>query len=126
VRAAAFADDRAVLFVECAAGEVAAVDRHEGPPVAVADHAAGFLDAHADDPDTYGPFLDGSRYVVERPRKHTTPAALLESDALFGVALGTHVETALREGYEVVSGAAVAALADEFGRALARYFEPRV
>ena len=126
VRAAAFADDRAVLFVECATGEVAAVDRHEGPPVAVADHAAGFLDAHADDSDTYGPFLDGSRYVVERPREHTTPAALLESDALFGVALGAHVETALREGYEVVSGEAVAALADEFGRALARYFEPRV
>jgi len=126
LRAATFADDRAVLFVECATGEVAAVERHEGPPVAVADHAAGFLDAHAADPEAYGPFLDGDRYVVERPREHTTPAELLESDAVFDVALGAHVETALREGYEVVVGAAVADLAGEFGRPLARYFEPRV
>ncbi len=126
LRAATFADDRAVLLVECGTTEVAAVERHEGPPVAVADHAAGFLDAHADAPDTYGPFLDGSRYVVERPREHTTPAGLLESDALFEVALGAHVETALREGYEVTVGAAVADLADEFGEPLARHFEPRV
>jgi len=126
LRAATFAADRAVLLVECATGRVAAVDRHEGPPVHVEAHARGFLDAHGDDPETYGPFLDGDRYVVERPREHTTPAALLRSDALFDVALGAHVETALREGYEVVSGAAVASLADEFGAPLARYFEPTV
>jgi tRNA nucleotidyltransferase (CCA-adding enzyme) len=125
LRAATFAADRAVLLVECTTRRVAAVERHEGPPVHVADHARGFLDAHRDD-ETYGPFLDGDRYVVERPREHTTPESLLRSDALFGVALGARVETALREGYEVLAGEAVASLADEFGTPLARYFEPRV
>ena len=126
LRASTFADERAVLLVECATAEVAAVERHEGPPVAVADHAAGFLEAHGDDPDTYGPFLDGDRYVVERPRDDTRPADLLRDDALFDVALGAHVETALHEGYTVLDGTDVAALADEFGRALARQFEPTV
>ena len=124
LRAATFADGRAVLFVECATGEVAAVERHEGPPVAVADHARGFLDAHRD--ADYGPFLDGDRYVVERRREHTTPAGLLRSEALFDVALGARVEEALREEYTVLSGTDVATLADEFGVALARHFEPTV
>ena len=124
LRAATFADGRGVLFVECATGEVAAVERHEGPPVAVADHARGFLDAHHD--ADYGPFLDGDRYVVERPREYTTPVDLLRSDAVFDVALGARVEEALRDEYTVLSGAAVAALADEFGVALARYFEPTI
>jgi tRNA nucleotidyltransferase (CCA-adding enzyme) len=124
LRAATFADERAVLLVECATSEVAAVERHEGPPVAVADHARGFLDAHRD--ADYGPFLDGDRYVVERPREHTTPAALLRSDAVLDVALGVRVEEALRDEYTVLAGTDVAALADEFGVALARHFEPQV
>jgi tRNA nucleotidyltransferase (CCA-adding enzyme) len=124
LRAATFADERAVLFVECATGEVAAIERHEGPPVAVADHARGFLDAHRD--ADYGPVLGGDRYVVERPRDHTTPAGLLRSDAILDVALGARVEEALRDEYTVLAGADVAALADEFGVALARYFEPTV
>ncbi len=124
LRAATFADERAVLLVECATGEVAAVERHEGPPVAVADHARGFLDAHRD--ADYGPFLDGDRYVVERPREHTTPAALLRSDAILDVALGVRVEEALRDEYTVLAGTDVAALTDEFGVALTRHFEPQV
>jgi tRNA nucleotidyltransferase (CCA-adding enzyme) len=124
LRATTFADERAVLFVECATGEVASVERHEGPPVAITEHAQGFLDAHRD--ADYGPFLDGDRYVVERSRDHTTPAALLRSDAILDVALGARVEEALRDEYTVLSGPDVAALADEFGASLARHFEPTV
>ena len=72
-----------------------------------------------------GPFIDADgHYVVERPREARTPAELVEAN-LFGVSLGPHVESALEDGYEVLVGEEVAALADEFGVALARYFEPR-
>jgi tRNA nucleotidyltransferase (CCA-adding enzyme) len=126
VRRTAFADDRAVLFVELATRSLPAVERHEGPPVHVRAHAEGFYRAYADDDEAYGPFIDGSRYVVERPREWTDARALLESDALFDVALGKGVARKLREdGYDVLAGDEIAGLAGEFGRELAQYFAPR-
>ncbi|MFT4948753.1 MAG: tRNA nucleotidyltransferase (CCA-adding enzyme) [Natronomonas sp.] len=114
----------AALLLELTVAELPAVERHEGPPVHVREHAGSFFDAYADT-DAYGPFVDGDRYVVERERAVTSAAAFCESDRLFDVALGTHVESALREGYEVLVDEAVADLADPFGAALARYFAPR-
>ena len=124
-RAEAFADETAVLFVELAVAERPAVERHDGPPVRVRDHAEGFYDAYADDPAVYGPFVDGDRYVVERERTFTTATAFLESDRLFDVGLGAHVETALRAEYEVLVDEDVVALLEEFDEELAAYFEPR-
>ncbi|GAB7094869.1 CCA tRNA nucleotidyltransferase [Halolamina litorea] len=133
LRATTFADGigeevsgRSVLFVEVGVAELPAVARHEGPPVHVGEHAKSFYDAYADDESAYGPFVEGDRYVVERPREHRTPEAFLRSDSLFDVALGAHVETALTGGYEVLVGDSVATLADEFGTDLRAYFEPRV
>jgi len=132
LRAAAWADETVVLFAELEVAERPAVERHEGPPVGVRDHASGFYEAYAgesvtpdDGPGTYGPFLDGDRYVVERPREFESATDLLASDAVFDVALGAQVETAMREGYAVLSSEAVGALADEFGVELARYLDPR-
>ncbi|PSQ41537.1 CCA tRNA nucleotidyltransferase [Halobacteriales archaeon SW_5_68_122] len=125
LRSDRFADDTAVLLVECAVAELPAVERHRGPPVGVRDHAEGFLESYADDPEVAGPFIDADgHYIVERPREARTPAERLEAD-LFGVSLGPHVESALEEGHEVLVGEEVAALAEEFGAELARYFEPR-
>ena len=118
----------AALLVELTVAELPAVERHEGPPVHVREHARNFLAAYADadaDTDTYGPFIDGDRYVVERERGVTSAVAFCESDRLFDVALGTHIESALQEGYDVLTGEAVADLADTFGVELARYFTPR-
>jgi len=123
LRSATFADERAVLLVELAVDELPAIERHEGPPVHVREHATGFYDAYAGT-DAYGPFLDADRYVVEREREDTTPRDLLAGDAIFDVALGAHVETALEAGYDLLVGDDVAALADEFGVPLARYFDP--
>ncbi|RBI58846.1 CCA tRNA nucleotidyltransferase [halophilic archaeon] len=133
LRADLFADDSAVLLFELGVAERPAVERHEGPPVHVRRHAAGFYEKYANgdgDPEsgdrTYGPFVDDGRYVVERPREFTTATAFLESDALFDAALGVHVEGALRDGYDLLAGGdAVADLAGEFGVELARYFDPR-
>ncbi|MEF8855952.1 MAG: CCA tRNA nucleotidyltransferase [Haloplanus sp.] len=124
LRSATFADDRAVLLVELAVAELASIQRHTGPPVHVRNHATGFYEAYTER-DVYGPFLDGDRYVVEREREFTTPAELLESDAIFDVALGAQVGTALDDGYELLIGDEVAGLADTFGVELARYFDPR-
>jgi tRNA nucleotidyltransferase (CCA-adding enzyme) len=125
LRSDCFADDTAVLLVECVVAELPAVERHRGPPIGVREHAEGFFESYAADPEVTGPFVDeDGRYVVERPREARTPAELVEAN-LFGVSLGPHVESALEDGYEVLVGEEVAALADEFGVALARYFEPR-
>ncbi|ELZ27614.1 tRNA CCA-pyrophosphorylase [Halosimplex carlsbadense 2-9-1] len=132
LRSAAWADETVALFAELEVAERPAVERHEGPPVGVRDHAEGFFQAYADEdaapddgPGTYGPFLDGDRYVVERPREFETSVGLLESDAVFDVALGAQVETAMNEEYAVLSGEEVGVLADEFGVELARYLDPR-
>ncbi|WP_136716579.1 CCA tRNA nucleotidyltransferase [Halorientalis salina] len=127
-RAEAFADiesaDEAVLFAELAVTERPRVERHEGPPVHVRDHATGFFEKYADT-EAYGPFVDGDRYVVERERAFTTAREFLESDALFDVALGAHVETALGDGYEVLVGDDITALCPAFGGELARYVSPK-
>ncbi|MHC3439207.1 CCA tRNA nucleotidyltransferase [Natrialbaceae archaeon A-gly3] len=125
-RATAFADDTAVLFAELAVATRPAVERHDGPPVHVRDHAEGFYGAYADEEDTYGPFLDGNRYVVERDREFTTARDFLASDRLFDVGLGAHVETALEDGYQLLVGEEVTALLEEFGVELTVYFGPRV
>jgi tRNA nucleotidyltransferase (CCA-adding enzyme) len=119
-----FAADTAVLLVECAVAERPRIERHEGPPVGVRAHAEGFYGKYEDDPDVYGPFVEGGRYVVERRREFRTPAAFCGADALFDVSLGPHVAAALESGYEVYAGGEVAALAGEFGLELARYFDP--
>jgi len=122
-RSAAFAANSAVLLFELAVAERPAVERHDGPPVHVGDHAERFYDAY-DGTDAYGPFIDGDRYVVEREREFTSAREFLESDAAFDVALGTHVESALAEGYEVLVDGEIGELAGEFGTELARYLDP--
>ncbi|WP_284032211.1 CCA tRNA nucleotidyltransferase [Halobaculum lipolyticum] len=119
---------RAVLLVELADRTLPAVARHEGPPVHVREHAAGFYGKYAADPDTYGPFVADGRYVVERERlpAERDAVAVLESDRLFDAALGARVESALERDYDVLAGADLAALADEFGTDLRDYFEPSV
>ena len=125
LRAATWADDRAVLFAELEVAELPAVERHEGPPVHVSGHAEGFYEKYADT-DAYGPFVDGDRYVVERERDVTTAREFAET-RLHEVALGAHVESIIERGdYEVLVGDAIVALADEFGEELAAYFDPSV
>jgi tRNA nucleotidyltransferase (CCA-adding enzyme) len=123
LRSACFADDVAVLLVECAVPKLSSVVRHEGPPVGVRSHAEGFYETYRT-ADVTGPFIDESgRYVVERTRGSRTPAALVDSE-LFEVSLGTHVESALSEGHEVLAGDEIATLADRFGAELAAYLDP--
>ncbi|QFU81853.1 CCA tRNA nucleotidyltransferase [Natronorubrum aibiense] len=124
-RATAMADETAAILVELAVSERPAVERHDGPPVHVRSHADGFYEAYADDPEAYGPFIDDGRYVTERPREFTTARAFLESDRLFDVGLGAHIETALEDEYTVLLGDEITTLLEEFAEQLSLYFEPR-
>jgi tRNA nucleotidyltransferase (CCA-adding enzyme) len=125
LRADAFAGDETVLLFELAVAERPRVERHEGPPVAVRDHARSFYEAYEDTP-AYGPFVAGDRYVVERPREVTTATALLDDVPTMDVALGTHVESALEAEFRLLVGPEIATLADAFGEAFARYLDPGV
>lgn len=122
IRSGVWVRDRAVLFVELSVAERPRIERHEGPPVAAADHATRFVETYADEPVT-GPFIDGNRYVVERDRETTTAAAFVR-DRLFEVALGARIEPALEDGYSVYTGREIADLAPEFGPDMAGYFRP--
>lgn len=123
VRTTTFADETAVLYFELAVRERPAIERHAGPPVQVQQHAAAFLDRYAD-ADVYGPFIEGDRYVVERPREIRTAAALLTPDHLLNVGLGKDIRRVLAEGYDVLENDDVTALLPEFGRELRRFYEP--
>ncbi|WP_049913048.1 CCA tRNA nucleotidyltransferase [Halococcus thailandensis] len=122
LRSQAFADRTGVLLYELAVAERPAVERHVGPPVSAREHAARFYETYAA-ADCDGPFVDGDRYVVERERDYRTADALL-ADGFDGIALGTDIERAIDDGYSVLVGDDVPALADEFGADLADYFSP--
>lgn len=124
LRQQAFAADRAVLWFDLVTADRPTVERHQGPPVHVRDHADRFLEQYADDPTVYGPFIDDERYVVERERSFTSAIGFLESDAILEARLGPAVARELDAGYELLVGEDVARLAEEFGAALAAYFDP--
>jgi len=115
----------AALYAELETTTRPAVERHEGPPVAVRQHAERFYETYADDvdPETYGPFINGDRYVVERQREFTTVRGYLESAAASNVALGAQVELTFADR-DVLVGEAVATLTDRFGSALQSFYEP--
>ena len=117
--------DEAALLAELAVARRPAIEPHEGPPVHVRDHAEGFFEAYADDDEVAGPYISGDRYVVERAREHETAADFLDSDAVFEIRLGPHIESALEAGYEVLVGEEIATLAEPFGTELADYFDPK-
>ncbi|QSG07709.1 CCA tRNA nucleotidyltransferase [Halapricum desulfuricans] len=116
-------DDRTAVLAELGVTERPAVQRHEGPPVHVREHAANFFERY-DGAAAAGPFVDGDRYVVEREREFRTAAALLDSDAIFEVGHGAAVERQLGASYRVYQGREVGTLAERFGVELAAYLEP--
>ncbi|MFB6109561.1 MAG: CCA tRNA nucleotidyltransferase [Halodesulfurarchaeum sp.] len=122
LRSAAWARERAVLFVELAVADLPAIERHEGPPVAAQPHAERFYETYAEGEAT-GPFIEEDRYVVERSREITS-ADQFVAERLTDVALGAQIAPALEAGHTILFGTEVAALAEEFGAELAAYFRP--
>lgn len=123
LRSSVLAEDRCGVLLECNVAEQSAVERHEGPPVSVREHAESFLETYRDT-DVTGPFVDDGRYVVERPREHATVRSFLASDDLLEVAIGADLAGPFEEGYEVSVDGDCAELLDDFGEAFARHFDP--
>ncbi|WP_248515844.1 CCA tRNA nucleotidyltransferase [Salinarchaeum laminariae] len=120
----AVADGDAILLVELEVVERPAIERHEGPPVHVREHAEAFYETYATDDSVYGPFVDGDRYVVERPRDVTHAVELLDSDAIFDGHHGAGVERRLESGYDLLTGPELTELLPTFADELAAYFDP--
>ncbi|MFB6198024.1 MAG: CCA tRNA nucleotidyltransferase, partial [Halobacteriaceae archaeon] len=124
LRGEAFSEETAVLLVECEVSQRPRIERHEGPPVHVKGHANSFYENYADDSDVYGPFIEGNRYVVERPRTFQTPVEYVE-ESLLDVALGVDVRRELERGYEIFVNDEIAELTSSFDKELGRYFNPK-
>lgn len=123
LRAAAYATDDVVIYLELNVAELPAVVRHEGPPVHVREHADAFLDRWTDEA-VYGPFIDGDRYVVERAREWTSASAFLRSDAMMEARLGADLEKPISEERQVIVQEGVLDLLPEFDRELATFYDP--
>ncbi len=124
IRSHVFADDRATLLVEANVGRQSKVERHEGPPVYVEEHADEFYRKYEDSDDVVGPYIDDGRYVVERPRRYTSIEEFLESDAVFDLALGQNLEREIERGYDVIVDEELTSLLDEFAVELASHLRP--
>lgn len=123
LRSRTFADkESAVLLVELLAGTLPAIERHEGPPVAVETHARDFYETYVDTGQS-GPFIEEDRYVLERERAVRHASEFIRDD-LLSVSLGSHVESALEREYEVLVGSKIGQLSPRFGTELSRYFQP--
>lgn len=116
--------DTTVLLIELEVTERPAVERHEGPPVHLREHAENFYAAYDDDPTVYGPFIEDGRYVVERPREVRSAAEWLTSQRLFEVKHGAAIERVLEDDRELLVGEEITDLLPTFGSALRAYFDP--
>lgn len=120
----AVSDGEAIILVEPSVDRRPSVERHEGPPVHVAQHATEFFDKYDDDETVYGPFIDDTRYVVERPRAFTTPVAWLKSEELTDVKHGAALTDPIANA-DLYCGTELTDLLPTFETALARYFSPQ-
>lgn len=124
LRADLFAREDAVIFLELAISEQPAITRHPGPPVHVRNHAEAFL-ARWDGVATYGPFIQGDRYVVEREREFTTATAFLRSDAILEARLGAEIEEFIAHERDVLVGDQILDLLPTFAEELAAFYDPK-
>ena len=124
MRTASFAHEHGVLLFDLQVPSLPDIERHPGPPVHVEEHARAFLDRYADE-QVYGPFIEGERYVVERPREVSTAAAFLQSDALLETGLGKDIRRTLADTYDVLVGEDILELLPEFGTDLREFYDPK-
>jgi tRNA nucleotidyltransferase (CCA-adding enzyme) len=121
LRSAVAADGSCLITVEMNVAEQSRTEKHFGPPVSVRKHAESFRKKYEDE-DVVGPYIEDGRYVVEREREHPTAVSFVESDDVFDLSIGKHVEESMERGYEVRTDEDCAALLGEFGVEFARYF----
>lgn len=124
VRSAILTDeDHLVVLLECEVAMLSTIERHEGPPVHMQEHADRFIETYQD-ASVYGPFIEDGRYVIERDRDIRTPQGFLRSDRLFEVKIGEQLTEQLEEDYTVLVDEELTELLPAFEVQLAEYFDP--
>lgn len=124
IRSTAFADEDAVVLIEANVARQSKVEKHQGPPVHVREHAEAFRDEYSD-ADVTGPYVEDGRYVVERPRRHSTIPEFLRSDDVLDVGLGRQIEDEIEDGYRVLVDDGCLSLLDDFAEEIGEHLHPR-
>lgn len=116
-------ENHLAILLECSVGRLPVIERHEGPPVHMREHADRFADSYQSG-EVYGPFIEGDRYVIERRREIRTPRGFLESDRLFDVKIGDQLQEILEADADVLVDEELTKLLPTFEAELAEYFQP--
>jgi tRNA nucleotidyltransferase (CCA-adding enzyme) len=96
--------DEVSILVELPRARVSDTVTHVGPPVKSREHAERFRKTWNEHPDARSPvYEEGGRLKVERLREHRRADTLLR-ERMTEYDLGKHLNEALRQGYEVLSG----------------------
>lgn len=120
----AVSEEQTLILVEVDVEKRAAIQRHDGPPVHLKEHAEDFYHKYCDDNTVYGPFIEDGRYVIERRRPIQTAKEWCDSHQLLDVHHGTRIKDILEQNYEIKVNNEIQSLLPEFEAALAEYFSP--
>lgn len=116
-------DEHCMLLFELFVDLLPPVKRHMGPPVWNHVNASRFAGKYLSSETFSGPFIDGSQYYVEIPRKFTSAGDLLSSKDLMGARLGKDVERAFKDGWTLLKGEDC--WDEEFSLFLRNFFDKR-
>lgn len=117
-------EPRLSLLLEVAAAELPAEEPHTGPPVAAREHAERFRKAWQENPDALSPvWEDKGRLFVKRRREFRRADDLIRA-RLPTLDAGKHVTRALRDGFEIVMGPAIAS--ERTAALLTEHLDPRL
>ena len=100
--------------------------KHLGPPVYLEPHSTIFLEKHMADSESVGPWIDGDRWVVLRPRKYVDAKRLLKKNYM-NASISKHVLEQLAKFLEVKEGEEVIELFETLGslEELAEFLEKK-
>jgi len=103
LRASAWAEgEELVLLFELESLELPPLERHEGPPV-YSDHDERFLSKYLKGGCVAGPYVEGGKWVVIRPRRYRGAVEVL-SKLIQSYNVGEHITASLRKGCRVLTG----------------------
>lgn len=114
-----------LLLFELETLELPPLEKHYGPPV-YSDHAERFLSKYAKESCVAGPYIEGDKWVVVKPRKvRSASEALTRLLATYNI--GEDLTPSAKAGFEVYAGEGVAGASanEDYKRFLAEWLVRR-
>lgn len=97
--------EEVVLLFELETLELPPLERHLGPPV-YSDHDERFISAYASRGCVAGPYIEGDRWIVIKPRKVRDAREAL-AKLLSTYNIGEHLTECARRGFQILTGGEV-------------------